>query len=245
MNFRTAIDRSATVGALRTKRVFDLDTFATTYGGVAISTNREGSTLYRQGEPADSMFYLQSGQVQITVVSSHGKEGILGVLTPGDWCGEGSLLGNRHRVATALCLSDSVAARVDRGSIIRAIRQNPSVAEFFIGLALKKMVRLRENLISQLFDPSEARLARALLMLVQHGRTGANADNVIRNVDQEGLAQMIGTTRSRVNHFMNKFRRLGYIDYEGGTIFVHGSLANIAFQEGSSPATDDGIAVAC
>jgi CRP-like cAMP-binding protein len=129
MNLRTDFNRSSADAALRTSRAFDLDTFATTYGGVAVSTCRVGTLLYHQGEPADAMYYLQSGQAQITVVSSQGKEGILNVLEPGDWCGEGCLLGKRQRVATASCIADSVVARLERTSVIRSIRQNPAIAE--------------------------------------------------------------------------------------------------------------------
>ncbi len=196
------------------------------------------------------MYYIQSGQIQITVVSSQGKEGILGLLDPGGWCGESCLLGKRQRVATASCIADSVVARLERASVLRGIRQNPLIAEYFVALVLQKAIELRENLISQLFDTSERRLARALLVLANHGRgeakNGGDAkNNVIMNIDQEGLAQMIGTTRSRVNHFMNKFRRLGHIDYDGGVIFVHSSLANIAFHDDVVPPHDDEMAIAC
>lgn len=135
-----------------------------------------------------------------------------------------------------------VVARLERASVIRSIRQNPAIAEFFVALAMRKAVELRENLISQLFDSSERRLARSLMVLANDGRSGV-ASKVIRNVDQESLAQIIGSTRSRVNHFMNKFRRLGYIDYDGGMIVVHGALAGIALEDASSPR--DEIATAC
>jgi CRP-like cAMP-binding protein len=248
MNSRIESSQSIAAGALRAHRTFDLDTFAADYGGVTVSKCRAGTLLYRQGESADAMYYLQSGQIQITVVSSQGKEGILGLLDPGGWCGEGCLLGNRQRVATASCLADSVVARLERGSVLRGIRQNPLIAEFFVAFALRKVIELRGNLISQLFDSSERRLARALLVLANHGRgeakNGSDAkNNVIMNIDQEGLAQMIGTTRPRVNHFMNKFRRLGHIDYEGGVIFVHSSLANMAFSDDVAP-PNDAIAIA-
>lgn len=242
VNSKIELHQSIAPGALRTNRAFDLDAFAADYGGVTESKCRAGTLLYRQGEPADAMYYLQSGQVQITVVSSQGKEGILNLVDPGGWCGEGSLLGNRRRVATASCIAEGVVARLERANILQAIRQNPLVAEFFVSFALQKVIELRENLISQLFESSEARLARALLILANHGRGGAQS-RVIRNVDQESLAQMVGTTRSRVNHFMNKFRRLGHIDYEGGIIFVHSSLATTA--EGLSSFPDDDMAVAC
>jgi len=243
MNTRTESHQSIAGGALRTTRTFDLDTFTADYGGVTVAKCRDGTLLYRQGENADAMYYLQSGQIQITVVSSQGKEGILNFVDPGGWCGEGCLLDNRQRVGTASCITDSVVARLERASVLRGIRQNPLIAEYFVGLVLQKVIEVRDSLISQLFDTSERRLARTLLVLASRGRGDAK-DNVIRNVDQEGLAQMIGTTRSRVNHFMNKFRRLGHIDYDGGVIFVHSSLANIAFRDDVTP-PHDAIAIAC
>ncbi len=231
-------------GALDSKRSFNVDAFAASYGGVAVSRFRSGTVLYSQGEPADSMYYLQDGQLQSAVVSSQGKEGILGVLEPGDFCGEGCLLGNRIRVATVACLADSVVARFERASALRAIREDAAIAGFFLTFALRRVVDLRENLISQLFDCSEKRLARALLLLASHGRN-AKPNNVIRNVDQEGLAQMIGTTRSRVNYFMNKFRRLHYIDYDGDIIVVYRSVSNVALRDDGFGDSDDGLAWAC
>jgi len=231
-------------GALDFKRLFDVEAFAASYGGVAISRFRSGTVVYSQGEPADSLYYLQDGQLQSAVVSSQGKEGILGVLEPGDFCGEGCLLGNRIRVATVACIADSVVARLERASALRAIRENAAIAGFFLIFALRRVVDLRESLISQLFDCSEKRLARALLLLASHGR-GGEPNNVIRNVDQEGLAQMIGTTRSRVNYFMNKFRRLHYIDYDGDIIIVYRSLSNTALRDDSCGESDNGMALAC
>jgi CRP/FNR family cyclic AMP-dependent transcriptional regulator len=201
--------------------------------------------LYRQGEPADSLHYLQDGQLQSTVVSSQGKEGILGLLGPGDFCGEGCLLGNRSRVATVACIADSLVARIERASALRAIGENPAIAGFFIAFALQRVVDLRANLISQLFDSSEQRLARTLMALANQSRDGdGESSKIVRNVDQEGLAQMIGTTRSRVNHFMNKFRRLHYVDYDNGVIVVHPSL-HVALGEGRFGEPGDGLAIAC
>lgn len=176
-------------------------------------------------------------------MSSQGKEGILGILGPGDFCGEGCLLGNRSRVATVACIADSLVARIERASALRAIRENTAIAGFFLAFALQRVVGLRENLISQLFDSSEKRLARTLLVLANHGGDGRRND-VIRNVDQEGLAHMIGTTRSRVNHFMNKFRKLHFIDYDGDTIVVYRSLS-VALRDGRFGESDDGLAMAC
>lgn len=215
--------------------------FAANYGGVTVSRLRSGSVLYSQGEPADSMYYLLEGQLQITVVSSQGKEGILGVLEPGDFCGEGCLLGNRNRVATVTCIADSSVARLERASVIRATRENAEITACFLTFALRRVVDLRQNLISQLFDTSEKRLARALLQLAGHPRE--SEPKIIHNIDQEDLAQMIGTTRSRVNHFMNKFRRLRYVDYDGRVIVVYRALSNVALNDDTCD--DDGMAVAC
>lgn len=167
------------IGRLKSSQSFDVDAFAASYGGVTVSRFKAGDVLYAQGDPADAMFYLQDGQVQLTVVSSQGKEGILSLLDPGSLCGEGCLLGNRVRVATAACIADSVAARLERASVIRAVREDPAIAELFVVFALKQVVELRENLISQLFDSSERRLARALVLLANHSRGGGMTDGRI------------------------------------------------------------------
>jgi CRP-like cAMP-binding protein len=178
------------------------------------------------------------------VVSSQGKEGILGVLERGDFCGEGCLLGNRIRVATVTCIADSSVARLERTNVLRAVRENTAIAGFFLVFALRRVVDLRENLISQLFDSSEKLLARALVILANHGGNGGS-NHVIRNVDQEALAQMIGTTRSRVNFFMNKFRRLHYVDYDGDSVAVYRSLSNVVLYDDGFGESHDGMSVAC
>ena len=215
-------------GAFESKQAIDLDAFASRYGGVSVSTLRPGTPLFSQGEPATCMFHMLSGQAQATVVSKLGKEAIIGMVEAGDFCGEGCLIGERTRIATVTCIVDSTVARLERSSIVRAVQQDPLFAEFFLVYELSRAVRLRENLISQLFDSCERRLARTLLVLANYGKEGV--EPVISNLDQEALAQMIGTTRSRVNYFMNKFRKLGYIDYNGH-IEVHGSLLSVVDQD--------------
>jgi CRP-like cAMP-binding protein len=218
-------NHSVVGGAFDSTQTFNAAAFGAKYGGVTMATLRAGAALYRQGEAADALFHIGSGQIQITVVSSQGKEGILGILDGGAICGEGCLLGNRIRIATAACLTASTVARFERANVVRAIRGDPVIAEFFVVLALASAARLRENLISQLFDCSERRLARVLLALAHCGKGFPDSrHSAIRNVDQEALAQMIGTTRSRVNHFMNKFRDFGWIDYDSGVIRVCSSL---------------------
>jgi CRP-like cAMP-binding protein len=227
--------RSVVVRALESEEKFEAAAFGAKHGGVTLAMLKPGSVLYSQGEIADALYYVQAGQIQVTVVSSHGKEGILDVLDRGTFCGEGCLLGNRIRIATAACLTASTVARLERANVVRAIREDPAVAEFFLAFALTSVARLRENLISQLFDSSERRLARVLLALAGCG-SGCREDRhcVIRNVDQEALAQMIGTTRSRVNHFMNKFRDFGWIDYDSSVIRVRASLLDAVPHEKSS-----------
>jgi CRP/FNR family transcriptional regulator, cyclic AMP receptor protein len=225
----SAVDRPSSVNG-RTggaKQKFDVDAFAKSYGGTTRLTLRSGARLYVQGEPADSLFHVQTGQIQLAVVSPVGKEAILSVLGAGDFCGESCLVADHVRAATAMCITDSVVARLERGNVIRAIREDPAFAEFFVVSVIARAFRLRDSLISQLFDSTERRLARVLLVLANYGKEGATA---IDHYDQEALAQMIGTTRSRVNHFMNKFRKLGYIDYNGH-IDVHSSLLNVVLHD--------------
>src|SRR5579863_1357638 len=242
MHSRIGENTSVAGAAFDTGQSFDVGAFARGYGGVTASSFSAGALLYRQGEPADAMYYLQDGQIQISVVSSKGKEAILYVLDPGSFAGEGCFIRNRIRVSTATCITDCRVVRLERASVVRALRENPAIAEFFVVVALTKFVQMRESLISQHFDLSEKRLARALILLAQHG--GAGEARIIRNLDQEGLAQMIGTTRSRVNHFMNKFRRLRYIDYDGNVILVYDSLSEAALDEDGSGLSAEGMAAA-
>jgi len=224
------VDKSPVSGSsFESSQSFDLESFAAKFGGTTTSTVKAGTALFRQGERADSVFYIQAGQVQLTVVSSEGKQAIIAVLGAGDFCGKGALISGKLWSSTATCLTDGVVARIERANMIRAIQQDPLFAEFYIVNILNRTARLRDSLISQLFDSSERRLARTLLLLANYGREGRK-ETVIGNIDQETLAQMVGTTRSRVNHFMNKFRKLGYIDYNGD-IAVHSSLVNVVLQD--------------
>jgi CRP/FNR family cyclic AMP-dependent transcriptional regulator len=229
----SAIDRDPPVtgGAFESKQSFDVDSFASRYGGVSRSPFKSGTRLYDQGEPANCLFYIQDGQVQLSVVSAQGKEAIIALLSAGDFSGEGCLISERLQVATATCLTDCIVARLERASVTRAVQQDPRFAEFFLVYVLNRTAGLRASLIDQLFNSSERRLARILLLLANYGKDG-RADIVIGKIDQEALAKMVGTTRSRVNYFMNKFRRLGYIDYNGH-IDVHSSLLNVVLHDSS------------
>ncbi len=218
-------------GAFEAKQVFDVDAFVARYGGTTRCAFKTAEQLFVQAEPSSRLFYIQEGQVQLTVVSAQGKEAILSILGPGDFCGESCLVAGRVRSATATCLADSVIAKFDRASLIRAIRQDAAFAEFFLVRVLFRAFGLRESLLSHLFDSSEVRLARILLRLANYGKEG-HKGTTIKAIDQEALAQMVGTTRSRVNYFMNKFRRLGYIDYNG-TIAVNAGLLEDFLREES------------
>ncbi len=208
---------------------FDLVAFARDYGGITTSVLKSGAIVFRQGEPADGLFYIEEGRIQLSVVSTEGKEGIIAVLDAGNFFGQGCLIGEPSRRTTAICIAESIVARLDQASFIRAIRQDTQFAEFYMAYTLKRSARMKAQLQSQLFDSSEQRLARILLLLANYGGKTAR-ESVIDNLDQEALAQMVGTTRARINHFMNKFRRLGYIDYNG-RIIVHSALLKTVLQE--------------
>ena len=198
-------------------------------GGKAISDYRKNQIVYTQGEPADSVFYIQSGKVKKTVVSEHGKEAVVALLGTGDFFGEGCLTGEPLRLATVSAMTECVIVRIAKADIIRVIHKEPAFAELFIAHLLSRNSRVEADLVDQLFNSSEKRLARVLLLLANFGKEG-RPEPVLAKISQETLAEMIGTTRSRVSHFMNKFRELGLIDYNGH-IEVHSSLLNVVLHE--------------
>ncbi|MFZ3360205.1 MAG: Crp/Fnr family transcriptional regulator [Xanthobacteraceae bacterium] len=208
---------------------FDFEAFAAIHGGTEISRVKSGATVYEQGEYADCLFYIRAGRVRIKVVSPEGKVAIMATLDADAVFGESCLIGEEIRVATASCLTDCILVRVARRTAMRAMATDSSLAEFLLARILHRVGRLRAMLISHLFDTSEQRLARILLALAR-GENGRHNEAVIETLDQEELAQMVGTTRGRVSHFMNKFRNLGYIDYNG-RIAVYPSLANVLAAE--------------
>lgn len=212
------------------KLPFDPKVFLTKVnGGRTISDYRKNQIVYTQGNPADSVFYIQKGKVKKTVVSEQGKEAVVAVLGTGDFFGEGCLAGQALRIATVTALTECVIVRMEKANIIRVIHEEPSFAELFIAHLLARNSRVEEDLVDQLFNSSEKRLARTLLLLANFGKEG-EPEPVLAQISQETLAEMIGTTRSRVSRFMNKFRQLGLIDYNGH-IEVHRSLLNVVLHE--------------
>jgi len=199
---------------------------------------RADDVVYSQGDAADAVFYLQSGKVKITVTSENGKEAVLAILGHGNFFGEGCLNGQSLRLATVTAMEDCSIMRLERAAMVRALHEEPKFADLFIGHLLQRKTRVEEDLIDQLFNSSEKRLARMLLLLANFGKDG-KPEPVIAKISQETLAEMIGTTRSRVNFFMNKFRRLGFIDYNGDSnsdLRVNTSLLNMVLHEGISNA---------
>jgi CRP/FNR family cyclic AMP-dependent transcriptional regulator len=222
---------SRSVVAKKVKKVpFDPKVFlATIDGGRTLSDYQKGEVIFTQGEPADSVFYIQKGKVKITVVSQQGKEAVVAVLGPDEFCGEGCLAGQPRRMATASAMTECDIMQLQMADIIRVLHEEPAFSEMFVSHLLARTIRVEADLVDQLFNSSEKRLARALLLLANFGKEG-RPETVIAKISQETLAEMIGTTRSRVSFFMNKFRKLGLIDYNGH-LEVHSSLLNVVLHE--------------
>ena len=207
-------------------------------GGQRASDYRKDQIVFRQGDPADAVFYIQNGKVKKTVVSEQGKEAVVAILGAGDFFGEGSLAGEALRLSTVSALTKSVIARISKTDITLVIHEEPTFAELFIAHLLARNSRVEEDLVDQLFNSSEKRLARTLLLLANFGKEG-RPEPIIAKVSQETLAEMIGTTRSRVSFFMNKFRKLGLIDYNG-SIEIHSSLLNVVLRDQPQIRSGDG-----
>ena len=198
-------------------------------GGRTISSYRQNQNVYTQGDPADSVFYIQSGKVKKIVVSEQGKEAVVALLGTGDFFGEGCLRGETLRLAAVSAMTESVIMRMPKENIVRVIHEEPAFAKMFISHLLHRNSRVEEDLVDQLFNSSEKRLARTLLLLANFGKEG-EPEPILAKISQETLAEMIGTTRSRVSAFMNKFRQLGLINYNG-RIEIHRSLLNVVLHE--------------
>ena len=221
---------SDSVMAKKAKPKFDPQVFlATANGGLTKSKYRKGQIVFEQGHPSDAVFYIEKGKVKVTVVSDQGKEAVIAFLQEGDFLGEACLRGQPLRVATATAMVEGVIARVEKPVFLQTLRDEPKFSEFFTSYLLGRTVRVEEDLVDQLFNSSEKRLARLLLILSNVGREG-RPEPILPKVDQGTLAEMVGTTRSRVNQFMNKFRQLGLIEYNGD-IKVHTSLLDVVLHE--------------
>jgi CRP/FNR family transcriptional regulator, cyclic AMP receptor protein len=209
---------------------FNVDTFlATVNGGRTISTYRKGQKVFRQGDPADAVFYLREGKVKVCVISEQGKEAVVALHEKGDFFGEGCLSGQLLRLATVATMTECKIMRLDKATMVRVLHDEPLFSERFTSYLLTRTARVEADLVDQLFNSSEKRLARALLLLANFGKE-TKPERVITKISQATLADMVGTTRSRVNAFMNKFRKLGLINYNGD-LEVHNSLLTMVLHE--------------
>ena len=209
---------------------FDPKEFLSKIGkGRSIAKYRTSEIIFSQGDQADSVFFIDAGKVKLTVVSEQGKEAVVAVLGKGDFCGEGCLAGQPKRIATAAAMMDCEVMQLQKHAIIRVLHDEPAFSELFISYILTRTIRVEADLIDQLFNSSEKRLARALLLLANFGKEG-RPEAILAKVSQETLAEMIGTTRSRVSFFMNKFRQLGFIEYNG-SLNVHSSLLTVLLHD--------------
>jgi CRP/FNR family cyclic AMP-dependent transcriptional regulator len=211
-------------------REFDPNTFLATIGkgrNSALVLAKQG--IFAQGDAADAVFYLQKGKVRLTVVSKAGKEATIGILGEGDFFGEGSLAGQFVRMSSATTMTDCAVMRIDKKAMMEALHREHEFSDLFVAYLLGRNIRYEADLVDQLFNSSEKRLARILLLLAHFGKEG-KPETVIPKISQEMLAEMIGTTRSRVSFFMNRFRKLGFIHYNGG-LQVHSSLLNVVLHD--------------
>ena len=221
---------------VRIRPPFNLDTFLNKVGkGKTILSLPKKQILFAQGDTTEAVFYIQTGKVKVTVVSEHGKEAVVAILERGAFLGESCLVGQTVRTATATTLEDSRILRIEKAVMLHMLQEQPKLAETFMTYLLMHSIRVQEDLVDQLFNSSEKRLARALLLLAHFGKE-SKSETVIAKISQETLAEMIGTTRSRVSFFMNKFRKLGFIDYKGGLrrnggLHVHSSLLNVVLHD--------------
>jgi CRP/FNR family cyclic AMP-dependent transcriptional regulator len=198
--------------------------------GHTLANYKKHQVVFSQGDPADAIFYIQKGKVKLTVLSQQGKEAVIGLLGLHDFFGEGCLSGQPLRMATATAMTDCQIVRLEKAQTIRVLHDEPTFSELFLSYLLSRNTRLEEDLVDQLFNSSEKRLARVLLLLANFGKEG-KPEPVVAKISQETLAEIIGTTRARVSFFMNKFRKLGLIDYNGGGLEVHSSLMNIVLHD--------------
>src|ERR1700733_15108269 len=212
------------------KARFNLEKYLATAGiAKKIVGYLEGETIFSQGGPCDSVMYLQQGEVKLTITSPHGKEAVIALLYAGDFLGEGSIAGQSFRASTATALEPTIALVIDKQEMIRVIHEEHQFSDRFVSHMLKRNVRVGEDLADQLFNSSEKRLARTLLLIARYGKA-EQPEKIVAKISQETLAEMVGTTRSRVSFFMNKFRTLGYVKYNGG-LQINSSLLRVVLRD--------------
>jgi len=197
--------------------------------GRIIFTHQKTQIIFAQGDTADAVIYIRKGKVKITVVSKQGKEAVVAILGPEEFLGEGCLIGQPKRLVTATAMTECVTMRVEKAEMLRVLQSEPAFSQIFVSHILARSARIEEDLVDQLFNSTEKRLARVLLLLANFGKEG-RPEPIIAKISQQTLAEMIGTTRSRVSHFMNKFRNLGFIEYNG-RLEVHSSLLSVVLNE--------------
>jgi CRP/FNR family cyclic AMP-dependent transcriptional regulator len=216
---------------VKKKRDFDPMKFLATIGeGRKVVAFPEKQTIFTQGEAADAVFYIQQGKVRLTVLSQVGKEATLGILSRGEFFGEGGLAGQPLRMGSASAMTGCELLQIEKKAMMLALHQEHTFSDLFVAYLLGRNIRYEEDLVDQLFNSSEKRLARILLLLAHFGKEGV-PETVIPKISQETLAEMIGTTRSRVSFFMNRFRELGFVDYGDGDMQVHSSLLSIVLHD--------------
>jgi CRP-like cAMP-binding protein len=223
--------REGTTVPPKRKCDFDPRKFLATVGeGRRVVAFPRKQTIFAQGDAADAVFYIQEGKVRLTVVSQTGKEATLGILNPGEFFGEGGLAGQAFRMGSATAMTDCELLQIDKQAMMLALHRGYSFSDLFVAYLLSRNIRYEEDLVDQLFNSSEKRLARILLLLAHFGKEG-KPETVIPKITQETLAEMVGTTRSRVSFFMNRFRKLGFVDYDGSGLQVHSSLLNVVLHD--------------
>ena len=217
--------------AAKKRRDFDPHAFLATIGeGRRFVLFPRKHNIFAQGDPTDAVFYIHTGKVRLTVVSNDGKEATIGILGDGEFFGEGALAGQALRMGSATAMTDCAVLRIDKNAMMRALHREHAFSDMFVAHLLARNIRYEEDLVDQLFNSSEKRLARILLLLAHFGKEGT-PETVVPKISREVLAEMIGTTRSRVSFFMNRFRKLGFIHYNGGGLQVHSSLLNVVLHD--------------
>ncbi len=227
---RRAPAKPAPAKAATSAPAFDGRAFLMSVGsGRSTATFKPKEVVFQQGDPADAVHYIEAGKIQLTVVSEHGKEGVIAMLEPGEFFGEGCIAGQPLRMASASAMAKSTVVRIEKAAMIRVLHEQPEMSDMFMAFLLSRNIQIEADLVDQLFNSSERRLARLLLLLANFGKEGT-METILPSINQDILAARVGTTRSRISFFMNKFRKLGFIEYNGG-LKVHSSLLNVIVHE--------------